>query len=289
MRARVVGSMIGLAATVVGCGSSQPAIAPPAARGDLVTVAFSSAREEDRTLASAREQLVRRCMTARGFTFPPTAPAPPLPTADRAPFGAGYGLFAQFPMEAPRRTAPTQTGSRRALLGSPRQTGTLHLPGRVIVKYRSSGCYADAMGTLYGSVRHYQWLVATRNAVRSAAGERVARDPRLAGAQTGWTRCMALRGFPYPSPEAARMGVYDAYLKASDRTRAQQRELATAAADRYCAERTEIYPALARAQHDALREMPSAERAAAEAIARSRATALERARRIVGQSVGGSS
>ena len=92
---------------------------------------------------------------------------------------------------------------------------------------------------------------------------------------------MRMRGLPYPSPEAARQDVYDAYMKGSDRARVRRRELATAAADRYCAERTQIYPALTRAQQDAVRAMSSAERAAAAAIARSRATALERARRIV--------
>ena len=137
------------------------------------------------------------------------------------------------------------------------------------------------MATLYGSVRSYQWVVFTRNTVRSTAGARLERDPQLARALTGWTRCMKLRGFPSASPEAARLDLYDAYMKASDRARVRPRELAIAAADRYCAERTQIYAALAHAQRDALHAMSSAERAAATAIANSRATALERARRIV--------
>jgi hypothetical protein len=284
VRAGVVGSVIGLAAMVVGCGSSRPTTAPPAVAGDVASVAFSSAQEERqaRSLAAAREQLVRRCMAARGIAYPPTALAPSIPTADAPPSGAGYGLFAQFAKPAPLRAAPRGAAYRRALMGSPRQIATLHLAGGVTVRYRSGGCYAHAMGALYGSARRYQLLVARRNAVRSAAGERVASDRRLADALAGWTRCMAALGFPYPSPDAARQGVYDAYLKASDRARVRRRELATAAADRDCAQRTDLYPALARARHDALREMPSAERAAAVALARSRATALERARRIVG-------
>jgi hypothetical protein len=278
MRGRAVGPMLGLAATVAGCGASQPATAP---RADVASAVFSSSAREDGTLAAARRHLVRRCMTARGFTFSATAPAPPVPAADTPPSRAGYGLYAQFPKAAPRGKAPARPGFRRALMGSPRQTGTLHLPDGVTVKYRSKGCHAEAMGTLYGSVRRYQRLVAARNAVRSVAGERVARDLKLANALTGWTRCMKLRGLPYPSPDAARMGVYDAYLKASDRARVRPRELATAAADRYCAERTEIYPALARAQEDALRAMSSSERTTAIAIARARSTALDRARRAL--------
>ena len=279
MRASVAGPMIGLAVMVVGCGDSQPASAPPTPRDELASVAFEDPQAQ--TFAAARARLVRRCMAERGFPLPPTAPAPSVPTADAPPSGTGYGLFAQFAKLARPRTAATAPGFRRALLGSPRQTGTLHLPGGAVVTYRTSGCHAHAMATLYGSVRNYQWVVFTRNAVRSTAGARLERDPQLARSLTGWTRCMKLRGFPYPSPEAARMGVYDAYLSASSRARVRQRELATAAADRYCAERTEIYPALVRAQHDAVRDLPSAERAAAEAIARSRATALGRARRIV--------
>ena len=187
MRVSVVGSMIGLSAMVVGCGSSQPATAPPTTRADVASVAFSSAKEgrQGRTLAAARDQLVRRCMTARGFTYPTTALAPTIPTTDAPPSDAGYGLFAQFAKPAPRRTASTPTGFRRALMGSPRQTGTLKLPDGAIVTYRSSGCYAHAMGTLYGSVRRYQWLVFTRNAVRSTAGERLARSPRPVTSSSG--------------------------------------------------------------------------------------------------------
>ena len=279
MRASVAGPMIGLAAMVVGCGASQPAAAPPAPRDELASVAFED--PEAQTFAAARAQLVRRCMAERGFTLPPTAPAPSVPTADAPPSGTGYGLFAQFAKLARPRTAATEPGFRRALLGSPRQTGTLRLPGGAVVTYRTSGCYAEAMATLYGSARNYQWVVFTRNTVRSTAGARLERDPQLARALTGWTRCMKLRGSPSPSPEAARLDLYDAYMKASDRARVRPRELAIAAADRYCAERTQIYAALAHAQHDALRAMSSAERAAATAIANSRAAALERARRIV--------
>jgi hypothetical protein len=271
--------MIGLAAMVVGCGSTQPATAPPTARHALASVAFEDPQAQ--TFAAARAQLVRRCMAERGFTLPTTAPAPSAPTADTPPSGAGYGLFAQFARAERPRATVTEPGFRRALMGSPRQTGTLQLPDGAVVEYRTSGCYAHAMATLYGSVRHYQWLVFTRNTVRSTAGERLARDPRLAGALTGWTRCMRMRGFPYPSPEAARQDVYDAYMKDSDRARVQRHELAISAADRYCAERTKIYPELARAQHDAVRGMSRDERAAAAAIASSRAIALERARRIV--------
>jgi hypothetical protein len=246
---------------------------------------FSSAKEDRqaRTLAAARQRLVRDCMGARGYSLTPPAPAPSIPIADSPPSADGYGLFAQFARFAkpPRRTPPREAGFRRALMGSPQQTGTLHTPGGMTVTYRSSGCYAHAMGTLYGSVRRYQRLVARRNELRIAADVRVTRDLRLAGALTGWTRCMKLRGSPYPSPDAARLGVYDAYMSAADRARVRRRELATAAADRYCAERTEIYAALARAQHGALRGLSSGQRAAATAIAGRQATALERARRVV--------
>ena len=111
-------------------------------------------------------------MAERGFTLPPAAPAPSIPTADTPPSGAGYGLFAQFAKAEPATRRHDGAGFRRALMGSPRQTGTLRLPDGAVVTYRSRGCYADAMATLYGSVRRYQRLVFTRNTVRSAAGER---------------------------------------------------------------------------------------------------------------------
>jgi hypothetical protein len=286
LRASVVGSVIALAAIVVGCGSSRPTTAPRAVTDDIASVVFSSPQEDRqaRTLAAAREHLVARCMAARGFTYRFTALAPSIPVADAPPSGTGYGLFAQFAKAAAAspRAAPRGSAYRRALVGSPRDVGTLLLPGGVTVRYRAGGCYAHALGALYGSARRHQWLVARRNAVRNAAGERVASDPRLAGALAGWRRCMAARRFPYPSPDAARQDVYEAYQKASDPTRVGRRELATAAADRDCAQRSALYPALARARHDALRTMSSAERAAAATLARSRATALERARRSAG-------
>ncbi len=135
------------------------------------------------------------------------------------------------------------------------------------------------MAALYGSVRRYQLLVAKRNVVRTTVGARVASDPRLTRALTGWSRCMAARGLPYASPNEARQAVFDAYLKSSN---AARQERATAAADRSCGERTALYAELARAQQDALRGMSDAERVAAAALARPRALALERARRIVG-------
>ena len=277
MRARVAGSAIGLAVLVAGCGSSQPAAAPPTVSADVANVAFPSAREdrEARTLVAARARLVRRCMAERGFTLPRAAPAPSVPTADALPAATGYGFAARFTTTAP--AAPRQTATvERALMGSPRETATLRLP-EMTVRYRSGGCYAKAMGELYGSARRYQLLVAKRNVVRAAAGARVAADPRFARALTGWSRCMAGHGLPYASPDEARQAVFDAYLKTADRAR--QRERATATADRACGERTALYSTLARAQQDALRAMSPAERAAAAALARPRAVAVERARR----------
>jgi hypothetical protein len=101
--------------------ASVVAAAPPAAGDDVASVAFSSAKEDRqaRTLAAAREQLVRHCMAARGFTYQPAALAPSIPAADAPPSGAGYGLFAQFAKTAPRRAAPTGAAYRRALIGQP--------------------------------------------------------------------------------------------------------------------------------------------------------------------------
>jgi hypothetical protein len=268
MRARLAGAMLGVVAIVAGCGWTQPATGP-----DLTSVAFSSPPSEDRALVAAREELLRRCMAARGFTYRPAAPAL-LPAADTPPSG-GYGLSAQF--AKPRPGAARAPGFHRALLGSPRETGTLRLEGGTVVIYRTSGCYAKAMGTLYGSVRRYQSFVARRNALRALAGARLDRDPRLARAAAGWTRCMAARGFRSTSPEEARMDVYDAYMKGSDR--APARERATAAADRACG--AELYSALARAQRDTVRAMSGAERATAVTLARARAAAVERARRTI--------
>jgi hypothetical protein len=86
------------------------------------------------SVAAARDRLVRRCMAAHGFSFP-----------------------------APKVTP----AFRRALLGSPRQIGTLRLSGGVIVRYRTHGCYPHAIGVLYGSVRRYQQIVAARNMLGS--------------------------------------------------------------------------------------------------------------------------
>jgi hypothetical protein len=233
MRALAAGSALALAAmVVVGCGSSQPATAPPRVADAVARVAFPSAQEdrEARTLAAARARLVRRCMAERGFTFPQAEPA------------------------------PTETASyRRALMGSPRETATLRLP-EMTVRYRSGGCYAHAMGALYGSVRRYQLLVAKRNVVRTTMGARVASDPRLTRALAGWRRCMAARGLPYASPDEARVA---------------------GISDGYCAERTALDAELTRAQDDALRELSSGQRAEAAVLARWRAAAVERARRIV--------
>jgi hypothetical protein len=109
----------------------------PAAAPSDARAALPSA-QESRILVAARARLVRRCMAGRGFTVP-----------------------------AERQTA----AYRRALMGT--RTATLRLP-EMTVRYRSNGCYAQAMGTLYGSVRSYQLLVAKRNVLAMSTGERAA-------------------------------------------------------------------------------------------------------------------
>ena len=281
VRAGIVG--IGLAAIVAGWGGSSPPTTAP--HDDVASVAFSSAKEEreGRTLVAARERLVRRCMTAHGVAYPFAAPAPPtIPIADAPPSADGYGLFAQFAEAPRRRAAPSGVAYRRALLGSPGQSGTLHLRGGLVVRYRST------------------WLLPGRDgdALRQRPALPAARRPAQRRAQR---RGRGARERPPARPRAGRLDALHGGARvplsvARCRTRGPVRRLSP-----------EIRPSARQAPWASRRRRPTAPAASARrstersharsttrcapceppnavvatSLARSHADAVERARRIV--------
>ncbi len=300
-----------LAATVAGC-SSQPATgssssAPSASSVDaVVAVVFRSspAYEADgRALYLARQALIGRCMTRRGFAYRPSPLLPEPAGAGRPATDAGYGLYRAFatldsaeraavraartPSAQPqarylRRLAPDRRAAYgRAMDGSSSQTGSLQLPGAGEVTYPTGGCYGRAIERLHGSLRRYYRLLTKQNAAGRTVAARLSGDARLQRSLAAWQRCMAARHLRHRSPEQARQRAYRAYLSARRPATARAVERTTASADRACARSSDVSEEQTRAKRAAVGALSDADRAAMVWLGRLRALAAERARAIV--------
>jgi hypothetical protein len=184
----------------------------------------------------------------------------------------------------PGAPAPHSARFRRALDGDPRAEATVRPPDGPALTYRTGGCYAAALGRLYGGLHSYEWLVASQNAAALRAGPRLAHDARLAAAARAWRSCMAAAGFDDRSPAQARDRLFAAYIRAAHPQAVRARELATAAADARCAERSRLYAVEARARRGAL--APARWRVLS-GLARRRAAAVRRARAVLRDSAPG--
>jgi hypothetical protein len=303
MRAKAT-LIVGVSAALAGCGSSQPAArAPQPVAGQLAAALFHNGRYEadGRALFRARSELVRGCMARRGFAYRADDGALPPPPAPVVPsLRDGYGLFARVSavdpdvLRAARNpsssanarylralSAPRRAAYEHALGGSSRAVRSVRVPGAPALSYQTSGCYARAIARLDGSLAGYYTQLAAQNEVAITVNRELARDRRLTRSLMAWRTCMRARGFAYRTPGDARDAVYDAYIRAPDRTRVRRRELATASADRACGLRSAFYDEQGRARDRALRSLSARHVRWMLAFARSRAAATRRARTIL--------
>lgn len=299
---RMVGlALLGVGAITVGCGSPQPAASLAATASVMVrTPEYES---DGRALVSAREVLVGRCMTGRGFAYHVGPLPPPPPPVAMPPGAGGYGLFEgmsavdpttlawlRTPALAPQALYVEGLGTReraaydRALNGSPRTVASLKVDGGAAITYQTDGCHARSTAHLHGSLRAYHRLGDEQNLAGVRFAERLSTDVGFVQATDQWRSCMADRGVASPSPEAARDAVYDAYVHASDPASVRPQELATAAADRDCAGTSQVYAERARAQQVALTSLPAESVRSMTRLAHQRSAAADRARAILAAS-----
>jgi hypothetical protein len=301
---RWAGAMGALSLVMVGCGSSsQPTTDSPsrALLRSASAVIFAAPDGSDaKTLALARERVLARCMTARGFAYEAAPLLPIAPSGDRLPAADGYGLYVRFANAGPRARALLRSklrgGSRlhfarrylRALEGTSRQKASIPLPGGSAITYLTGGCQAQAISRIYGNLAEYHRSVAELNSIRLAVGTRIAADKALRRAVSHWRRCMSERGFRYPNADAARAAVYQDYVRARSVASVRTREAVVAAADRACGERSAVYNAVSRARQNTVRDVPIRVLRQAGELARARTAAVRRARAILAGSNQGS-
>ncbi|MER7132258.1 hypothetical protein [Streptosporangium saharense] len=235
-------------------GSPEPLIPlehhDPVVRKALLDLFSGSA-----TRYAAQEELVRRCMAGRGFTYVKN----PVPTVDVAPT-LGQDPYGLTPEQA-RRTGYNsaenagdspgevdRSGVSKLSAEQQKQWGeayfgpedapevTVDLPGGGTAGTTSEGCLAEAKKRLYGSLSDYATLNSLAGNLPIWARREAASSPDMARIDSTWSACMTSRGYPnLKNPSAARERSVDVYQRLGVVTgEARDQEISLAVADAEC-------------------------------------------------------
>ncbi|MEU8437084.1 hypothetical protein AB0F18_30110 [Streptomyces sp. NPDC029216] len=214
---------------------------------------------QSRVLARAEQILISRCMSAKGFTYAVTEPAPDGAERRSFPYGLddvewarahGYGGRAERAAAEARAADPNQryfhrlsarerAAARTALMGASPTGLSATAPTGMTLTAGKDGCIAQAQRTLYGDLAAwFRVKVVTMN-LRPAQEERVRRDARYAEAVGRWAQCMKEAGRPYASPAESRQAAA-ALAEGLPPDRADAAETALAATEATCATGTPL-------------------------------------------------
>jgi len=246
-----------VAALVAGCAAAaSPVPAPDPAR--IFSTTMSPAQVL--TINTAQQELERHCMAKAGFRFQmsPRAATPVMTKGgDTNPLLVntsllrqhGYGLYQATSASQGQRAGPADpnmrylrslTSARRArwnsaFLGTAQEAVTL--PDGSRLAFPRNGCYARALGAMYGSVTRYYALQDYASNLVSRIGIQAGWSAQWQHAQAEWRRCMATAGFPYANETAAEIEIYDRYqAPGANRAGVHAYELRVAARDAGCAD-----------------------------------------------------
>ncbi|MEU1146905.1 hypothetical protein ABZ380_15125 [Streptomyces sp. NPDC005901] len=211
--------------------------------------------------SAAEEELIRQCMTARGFRYikAPDDTTPVKTAADYAisPQQAeerGYGLRAQLestanaPRDANNDALSALPASRREKWQTAFSGGRaapmvkVSVPEVGQMQTRDGGCIAKARRQLYGSLEQFLKLLTFQGNFAGQMEQRAARDPRVTALNGRWSACMTKRDHPglaEPSKAAVRAG--DTY-RSRNAEDAFTFERAIAEADATCQQRLHYVP-----------------------------------------------
>jgi hypothetical protein len=177
--------------------------------GTYADVAFS----QQTVLSEAATLLTQKCMASRGFVY--TAQATPaqvqtLVQSAEYPFGvtsvtdaATYGYGQPKSSSSPGGPAFLGGFAFGDLTKKPRAWVAALLgfaPGQRIGGHQPQGCLSETNTELYGSAGGLSDPV-PQIAIQSATWTQS--DPRVEAVDAAWSRCMALRGYKYNSPQQA--------------------------------------------------------------------------------------
>lgn len=310
---RVVCLAVAVLAGLSGCSSTGPerpaaprsGAAGPSAPGRLSADAVDMVTRSggwpavQQTLDTALNKLTHTCMRRAGFAYPaakaalPTAPDDAkalvdLPTRRRH----GYGIASRPPSsEAPPAPYYTEldTDRRRRFdlaFAGPRDARTDVGTGTGTIQVGRRGCDAESRAALAGDVVTWARMYYTPQALNARLDAAVPRQPAYVAALSRWRSCMTGRGHAYPSPEAAREKLSDAYEKRDRRKSAQNLEFRAlerdvAADDGECALANRLPSSAIEARRKLVHSLPEKDRAVITELARIQAAALERAEAVL--------
>ena len=246
------------ASVLLAACSTAGSPAPPPDVSRILSAGVSQAQAL--TINTAQQELEKRCMAKAGFRFlisPPAAPSfsrngdsNPLLVDISQLRKNGYGMYQTVTLasRSSRRKDPAdpnvaylqslspakQSRWNTAFHGSAQATVTLPEGSRL--SFPVHGCYAQALGELYGSVVRYYALQDYASNLMSRIGIQAGWSAAWQQAQVRWRRCMAARGYDYQNETAAELEIYNRYqVPGVHRAGVHSYEMRVAAQDANCA------------------------------------------------------
>ena len=247
----------GASVLLAACSPATGQVTPP----DVSRILSASVSQvQALTINTAQQELEKRCMAKAGFRFlisPPAAPSL-TPNGDSNPLlvdtsqlrNTGYGIYQTVTLasRSSRRKAaadPNTAYLQSLSLGKQsRWDATFHGTGQATVtlpdgsrlSFPVHGCYAQALGGLYGSVVRYYALQDYASNLMSRIGIQAGWSAAWQQAQARWRRCMAARGYHYQNETAAELEIYNRYqAPRANRASIHSYEMRVAAQDANCA------------------------------------------------------
>lgn len=300
-------------AAVSGCASAQPDTAatplpkPPAFDGrlspealDMVTRSGTWPRAQQ-TLDTAVNELVHRCMKAKGFTYP--AKRAPLPTSLDDTTAVvdlpgrrrhGYAIATtprqSGPPPAPYYTALSPDRKRAFDLAfsgpADADSGDDVSTGTGTVRVRRQGCDAEARRDLTGDVTVWARMYYTPEALNGRLDAKVPKAREYTAAMAAWRACMGDRGYAYRTPEEAQDALTrrfqeNKHRKGAPKGEFRSHEIKVAVADGESAIEADVPGAAVRVRHALIATLPRKDKATLSELASYQNEAVKRARAIL--------
>jgi hypothetical protein len=230
--------LVTLTSVLTACGSDDPASTGPTG-ADYTLASVRGTWEERRTLFLAQEQLILKCMKAKGKIyfanelpaksstwdtfgqFTTVGPGDDVEKARRQGYGSA-DLLRQEKSSPKSRNGdyskslpPAQKAQwEKALIGDGK-TISYSVPGRGDGGSPANGCFADANRELYKDLTKWYQAEATITSIGGLISSKFAADEEFPGIVTKWASCMGANGYDFKSPTEAGSAAVGAVRAAS--------------------------------------------------------------------------
>lgn len=258
---------------------------------------------EEEFLLIAEEQLVSRCMEARGFQYvalvaPEEEPRPVSLYGNDDVESArqnGYGISSpvdsaidDFARNNPNQqhveSLPTaeQNAWNAALTGTDGARVEVTLSDGRRLFTNADGCVAQVRAELYGDLASHMRIKYTARAIEEAAYIRVVADPIYLSALREWADCMTAKGYRLETPDAAREYVWEEFERSGEVVRDLEFQVALAEAE--CTQKSKLERVAAELEERYRQEETVAREGELLAYLEQQQQALEKARGLLERS-----